>query len=185
MPSVTIGSNNYDVYADVETADVYLAAQVSASTWNDVGTTSDQKAAALVSMTRILDRQQWAGAQTDGYETHAWPRSGCFYPDGTAVDSGLVPQAVIDACCEGAAQLVAGGTFQDTPDTFDFNRVVKAGSVMVERFRQTEPSSRFPQVIMELIGPWLGGGVGIVGSKSTGTDGRTIMNEDYDVSRGF
>lgn len=186
MPTVTINGVNYDVYADLATANDYLAAQISAATWNDAGTTDEQRSQALVSMTRTLDRQRWVGTQTDGYETHAWPRSGVFYPDGTPVDPGLVPQAIIDACCEGAAQLLDGNGIQDSPDTFDYNRVVKAGSVMVERFRQTDPQPRFPQVVAELIGFWLGGGQNLpADSLSSGTGGKTIFNEQYDVNRGF
>jgi hypothetical protein len=185
MPTVTINGVDYDVYADLPTAQAYLAAQITATAWNAADPTTQSQA--LVSMTRTLDRQLWQGAQTDGYETHAWPRTGLYYPDGTPVDPESVPLALVDACCEGAAQLVDGSTLQDVANTFNYDKVIKAGSVSVEKFRQVDDAPRFPQVVQELIGFWLGGDSSNipVGARSTGTGGRSIMGEKYDVNRGF
>ncbi|HEY5410183.1 MAG TPA: DnaT-like ssDNA-binding protein [Caulobacteraceae bacterium] len=186
MPSVTIGSNEYDVYADLPTADAYLAAQISATDWNDPATTDDMKSAALVSMTRTIDRQQWQGTQTDGYETHAFPRTDLKYADGTEVDPNIVPDAVVNACMEGAAQLVGGAAFQDAATTFNNVKDLKAGTVDIAYFRTIDESPRFPQVVMELIGLWLNNGSGgVVGSLSSGTGRRTTFNDTYDVRQGF
>lgn len=186
MPTVTIGSNTYDVYADLPTAQAYLAAQLTAITWNDPNTTPDQQSAALVSMTRVLDRQKWQGEQTDGYETHAWPRSGLIYADGTDVDPTIVPDALVNACMEGAAQLLDGSTLEDVSTTQNITRSLKAGSVQIEYFREIDGSPRFPQVIMELIGLWLGGMSAIpFGAQAKGTDGKTAFRDTYDVKQGF
>jgi hypothetical protein len=184
MPTVTIGGNDYASYVDLADAQVYLAAQVTATDW--AAATPDQQSAALVSMSRTLDRQPWLGTQTDDYETHAWPRSGLFYADGiTPVDPNTVPDAIVNATCEGAAQLLAGVQIEDEATTFNFTKSLKAGSVEIVNFRQVDPAPRFPQVVQELIGLWLGGQFTLQGSKSSGTRGRSIMEEQYDVRRGF
>jgi len=180
---VVINGNTYSAYADLVTANLYLAAQIQAVDW--AGATDDQKGSALVTMSRIIDRTRWQGTQTDGYEDHAWPRSGLSYPDGTPVDPNSIPSQIVDACCEGAALLIAGDTFQDTASTFNTTKVLKAGSVMIENFRQIGPQPRFPQIIQELIGLWLGGSTTPRGAVSSGTCGKTIFNETYDVNRGF
>lgn len=183
MPTVTINGNDYDTYADLPTALVYWAGQIEAT--DIMAMTSDQQSAALVSMTRVIDRQVWQGEQTDGYETHAFPRSGLTYADGTPVDSGSVPCQIAEACMEGASQLASGASFQDQANTFNTTKTLKAGSVEIDYFRQLGPFSRFPQTIQELVGLWLGGRGNVFGSESTGTGAKTIFNEQYDVNRGF
>jgi hypothetical protein len=184
MPQVEIFGNSYDSYADLPTAIEYLSANIEASDF--LTASADVQGQALVSMTRTLNRQQWQGKQTDGYETMAWPRSGLFYPDGTPVDPNSIPDAVVSACCEGAADLCAGSNLMDAANTFNYTKRLKAGSVEIENFRQVDDVPRFPQVVQELIGFWLGGGGDLpVGSQSSGTCGKTIFNESYDVNRGF
>ena len=182
MPTVTINGVVYEVYGDLPDANAYLQAQITATAW---AAASDlTKSQALVSMTRVLDRQKWLGQPTDGYLGMAFPRTGIFYPDNQPVDPGIVPFEVIFATFEGAAQLVAGVSIEDVASTFNYNRLIKAGSVEIEYFRQTGAAPRFPQVIMELIGQWLGG-VGQVAARAFGTRKRSIMGEKYDVSRAF
>lgn len=183
MSTVTINGTDYPSYATLEYAIQYLSASIEATDF--LAATATVQSQALVSMTRTIDRQSWQGTQTDGYEDAAFPRTGLYYRDGTPVDANSVPVQVEDACCEGAAQLVSGGTFMDAATTFNYQKVIKAGSVSVENFRQIGRQPRFPQVIQELIGLWLGGALLPLGSESTGTDKRTIFNELYDLTTGF
>ena len=182
---VTIGSNEYDVYVDLDYADTYLAANIDAQAWSLA--TDDQKGAAIVSMTRLLDRQNWQGTPTDGYAAHAFPRSGLFYSDDAnlPVDPYTVPVAVLEACCEGANLLIGGTDITATSNTFNQQKILKAGSVMIENFRTTGPFPRFPPQVQELIGQWLGGRPGPALASSTGTDGRSIMERQYNVDQGF
>lgn len=185
---VTIAGTDYPAYADLATANAYLAAKLDATAW--VALTDDQKGAALVSMTRTLDRQVWQGAPTDGYEPPAgmaWPRSGLSYPDGTPVDSTSIPDAVVYACIEGANLLASGSDLESTSSTASLTRSLKAGSVAIEYFRQIDQQSRFPQAIMELIGFWLGGSNSGMVAVATGTCGETAFGdcEQYDVNQAF
>ncbi len=184
MPIVTINGQDYDVYIDLADALIYWQGQVESTTI--LGLDSDQQGACIVSMTRTLDRQVWQGAPTAlSGQLHAWPRTGLSYADGTSVASDSVPIQVIDACAEGASQLAAGSNLQDTPNTFDAQKMLKAGSVTIMNFREVGPFPRFPQVIQELIGLWLGGGAVTLGSESYGTRGKGISSHQYNVNQGF
>lgn len=60
MAIVTIASVDYEVYADVATADAYLAADLRLNAiWS--AATADDKARAMVTATRLLNRQSWQG----------------------------------------------------------------------------------------------------------------------------
>lgn len=185
MAFVTIGSNEYDTYVDLDYADAYLAADLSATAW--MLATDDQKSAAIVTMTRLLDRQTWLGVPTDGYATHAFPRTGLVYSDDNnfPVDPDTVPVAVLEACCEGAALLVGGTDLTGTTNTFNQQRLLKAGSVMIENFRTVGPFPRFPPQVQELIGQWLGSGSGAPLVTASGTCGQSIMERMYNVDQGF
>jgi hypothetical protein len=193
MPTVDILVSGepvaFDVYGNTDDALsdalTYLAGQSEASAF--LAADANQQAIWIVSMTRLLDRQNWQGAQTDDYyQPHAWPRTGLFYPDGiTPVNSTEYPQQVIDACFEGAAQLAAGSSMQDAANTFPNQRMIKAGSVAVEYFRELGPFPRFGPIIQELIGYWLGGGGNFPSAISTGTSGKSEAKRNFDFSRGF
>jgi hypothetical protein len=72
MPTVRIGETDYPVYADIEMADTYLAAQWGADMWMDEDETT--KARALISATRLIDQQDWLGVKTDPNQPLQWPR---------------------------------------------------------------------------------------------------------------
>lgn len=179
--SVTIGAVTYDVYASNQIADDYMAAQLSSAgtAWRAAAETDQNRA--LVSATRLIDRQTWQGTRDDQYFPLAFPRSGLIDPDGVAVDAYTVPQRVIDACCELAASLLDGSTAQDQSSTENLTQSLSAGSVSISYFRSAEQTSnRFPQPVQELIGLWLTGStISLVGS-STGTDEQSAFSESYD-----
>lgn len=185
MPVVTINGNDYDCYIDLADALIGWAAQPEAITI--LAMTPDQQGMYLVAMTRTIDRQVWQGAPTDEYqEPTAFPRTGLFFSDGvTPVPSDVVPMQVSEATAAGAALLANGSTLQDQPNTFNNTQKLKAGSVEIDYFRNIDPQPRFPQIIQELIGLWLGGAFTLQGSRASGTNGKTIFNELYDVNRGF
>lgn len=162
MPTVTIDSNDYDVYADVETADAYLAGDFGATLWR-AETDADQKARALVTATRILDRQNWVGEKTDPDQPLAWPRTGV---DG--YDEDTTPQPIIDASIVLAKQIHAGSKVDDQASIESGIKRQKAGSVEVEYFIPTSDPTRLPTAVQELVAPWLGG-TGLAGSIASGT----------------
>lgn len=181
--TVTIGAVSYDAYASNQIADDYMAAQISSAgtAWR-AATETDQDRA-LVSATRLIDRQVWQGTRDDQYFPLAFPRSGLVDADGVAVDAYSVPQRVIDACCELAAALLDGSSAQDQASTESLTQSLAAGSVSISYFRSAEQTSgRFPQPVQELIGLWLAGnGISIVGT-STGTDEESAFGVAYDFN---
>ncbi len=184
MATITISGNDYEAYQTVAEIDVYAAAAVgdAAAGWNLADPTT--QAPAAVSASRLIDRQQWQGEKTDPAQAEAFPRTGLFYPDGTEVPSDEVPQQVLDANSELAMDLLAGSTVQSDPSTQQQTRRLKAGSVEIEYFNIPGTGTRFPQTVMELIGFWLGGQAGVVGSESTGTDACAARN-DFGFVRGI
>lgn len=182
MPEVTIGGNAYFSYASLAEANAYLEAAVQAATWRDPETTDDDRGRALVTMTRIIDRQSWLGTPLDEYDPHAFPRAGLFDRNGDPVDPGSVPIEVVQATIEGANALLDGGEFQTQPTTENVTKRLKAGSVELEFFRGAGGvPTRFPLIIMELLGLWLAasGGSGLTdGIDAFGTDGRSKNTGD-------
>src|SRR3954468_7951516 len=130
-PSVSIGSTPYNVYADIETADLYQDASIASqgTAWRASTATDVVKGRALVSATRWLDSVLWSGDKTDADQELQWPRSNI-----TDVPSDELPAALVSACIELAGYLV------EDPDTRSSlnDPVTKrqaAGSVSLEVFR--------------------------------------------------
>jgi len=184
MPTVTIGGTAYFVYQDTAEIDAYAAAAIgdNADAWRAAELEDKQRGA--VSATRLIDRQTWQGLKATDSQDGQFPRSGLKFADGTAVPSDLVPQQLNDADCELAMALVAGAPVQDQADTANMNRRLKAGSVEIEYFRAITGSPRFPQIVTELVGLWLGGSAPVfAGSFASGVDGSTAFTDDYRFSR--
>jgi hypothetical protein len=163
MMDVEIDGTTYPAHADVATASAYLAADVNAQPWRDAE--EIDQARALVTATRILDRQPWR----EGYATDAaW--------------LAMIP----DATAELAAQIIGGYDASNQQTTAQSIRRQKAGSVEIEYFRGAEGQPlRLPLPVWELIRPFLaGGGVGLAGSIAHGVDGRSITERPcgYDLS---
>ena len=190
MPTVEINSVTYDVYVSLADADAYLEAQIAAATWqglSDSDADVDRKERAIVSATRLIDRQLWQGEKADPYQVHAFPRTGLVYPDsGDDVPSDAVPQEVVDATCELASLMLDGSEVQALADPNTSNvQSLKAGSVAISYFRAEPSLDRFPLIIQELLGFWLAGaGVGLTGV-ATGVDGEDRFSDQFLVNEGI
>jgi hypothetical protein len=137
MPSVTINTVDYPVYESVADADAYLAADFSrAAGW--AALTGDDKPMALVSATRLLQRQSWR--------------------DGVP-DTEAAPQAVADATALLAADIALKPALGDSGSTASNVKAVGAGSAKVEFFRpsagQVLPSAAY-DLLRGLLGPLAG-----------------------------
>lgn len=188
MATITIDGTDFDTYVDLDAANTYLKGQISAASWL-AETDEDQKARAIVSATRFIDRQRWQGTKTDSAQAHAFPRQGLTYADsGDAVASDSVPQEVLDATCELASALLDGSEVQtNTQPNSNLTQSLKAGSVAISYFRGDDQAGRFPQIIQELLGFWLAGSIVAASSIATGTDRESrFENEDrFTVNRGI
>lgn len=189
MASVTISSESYDTYIDLDYANLYLDGQIAATAWR-AETSDDNKGRAIVSATRFIDRQLWDGNKVDSYQVHAFPRTGLVYPgdDAIEVPSNIVPQEVLDATAELASLLLDGSEVQTNidPNTGAIQSL-KAGSVAISYFRTDALASRLPTILWELLGFWLAGGASSIRVESFGTD-RVSSFEERDrfrVSEGF
>ena len=108
------GKIDSNAYANAADCDAYHEGHLYATAW--VAATADQKDAALVMATRLIDSQiQFDGGKTSSLQSLQWPRDGCHDPDGVRASSGagsselpanLVPKAVMDATCEMARELL-------------------------------------------------------------------------------
>lgn len=179
--ALVVGTNSYINVAD---ADTYFDDAIHASAWED--STSDTKAKALVTATRSLDRQNWNGAKYQDAPTQVldWPRSGLVDSEGDAVDETTVPQEILDATCELALALIQNPELQDSANTGNNIKRMKAGSVELEYIRGTS-GARFPTVINELVGLWLSGSSRYSGPFIYGADNESDFSENFNFNRGL
>ena len=106
------GRADANSYANVTDGDAYHAGHLYATAWT--GATADNKAAALVMASRVIDAEfQFNGVKTSAAQALQWPRSDCRDPDAVATSGGsgvvasnVVPKAILDATCELARELL-------------------------------------------------------------------------------
>lgn len=160
--AITVGT---DTYVTVAEADTYLAQALHAgTTWSGAGTPTKEQA--LVTATRMLERQTWVGTRAPlppGPWLLDWPRSGVTDPDGNTVASDSVPTFIEDAECELALALLVDSSVQTSESSGSNIAALGAGSARIEYFRPTA-GGRFPTIIQELIGFYLAGKAGGVSS---------------------
>lgn len=182
---VTIDSLPYDVYRTVEQADQYLIAKFG-TTWFSL--TELQKKQALISSTRLIDRQCWKGSKTQDYQPLAWPRKETGIAD---VEDDVVPDDISNASIELADAISAGSTVADNPTPgVQGIQSLQAGSVSLSFFRGAEGvlgEQRFPQIVQELVRKYTcgAGGLTVVGKVTGVTDAESVTNDDFGYSRGI
>ena len=100
------GLANANAYANVADGDAYHEGHLYASAWT--AATDDQKAAALVMATRLIDAEyQFSGVRSVMTQSLQWPRAECpSTDDGDALVDDVVPKAVVQATCELARELL-------------------------------------------------------------------------------
>lgn len=175
MTSILLRSNIYDVYVDLNYADEYLEAASHATTWQDE-TDNDVKARAIITASRLLDRQVWKGTKTSDIQALAWPRTGTGI-DG--VEDDVIPTALEQACCELSLALLDGSDVQSAQNQSQKIQSLKAGSVALTYFRGAEGTpTRFPQIVQELLRDYLSGpSSSLYNSSSTGISDETVVSD--------
>lgn len=108
--SCPVGANTY---ADVATADAYLAPRKTKK-WPQSDDDQAGKEAALIKAADTLNGLDWHGTRMPwpggtGGRVMAWPRKGVIDSDGYPVATDAVPQAVADAACWLAGFIYGGG----------------------------------------------------------------------------
>ncbi len=86
------GKVDANAYASVVDGDTYHDGHLYAAAWT--GATADNKAAALVMATRLIDSQvRFTGFKAKDEQALQWPRRDCFDPDlGTTTATDAVPK---------------------------------------------------------------------------------------------
>ena len=182
--SVIINSNPYDVYANVEMADLYLGANFLAAAWFEL--TLDQRGQLLVTATRLFDRQCWIGDKTEASQPLEWPRTGTGIE---GVEDNIVPDDIINGSIEMAFAILEGTeAINSTNPGAQKLRSIAAGSVNLQWFRGAEGQNavfdRFPLPVQELVGQYLCAGQTISGLFVSGTDGVSVTEDDLGFNEG-
>jgi hypothetical protein len=183
---VIVNSQPYDAYSTLDYANLYLQANFLASGWFNL--TDDQKGSALVTATRLFDRQCWLGEPTMlSGQTLQWPRTNTGI-DG--LDDQTIPQQIIDGSVEMAFALTDGNEAvnNNVPGVQKIRRL-GAGSVNIEWFRLAEGTAaqlnRFPLPVQELVGQFLCGQGDFEQFITSGTDGISVTQDDLGFDEGI
>lgn len=178
--SIIVNTNSYVSLTEAET---YFEDAIHASNWFLEG--GILKSKALVTATRMLEREIWAGSKTVSTQTLSFPRTDLIKADGTIVDSSTIPQEIKDAQCELALALINDSTIQSNATTGSNIKRVDAGGVEVEFFQPTK-GFKFPTIVQKLVGQFLGSaaGSGITGSYEYGA-GEDSNFCNYNLDKGF
>lgn len=179
MATINRDGIEFTVYATEDDADQYALGSMDSAAWD--AATSDEKERALISSTRILDRQQWVA----GYETFELREQN---------------ENIVNASIEMAFYLTAGSDLETNGNqSIKTVSSLSAGSVSISYQvssggtigGSSTGSSRWPLPIEEKLYGLLAGSstaTGIMGVGSgliAGTDGCSVNNNDFDLLRGY
>lgn len=180
---VMIGSQGYYTYISESDAEAYMLGAFHAHPiWDNQSITAKNQA--IITASRVLDRQRWKGTQTDPNEPLQWPRTGTGI---AAVDANptVIPAKICDACAEMALALVQGSDLQNVQNQSQKTQSLTAGSVSVSYFRLAEGLPvRWPQIIQELLRDYLLGNIANV-QIAKGTHGRSVTQDTFGLTRGM
>src|SRR5690606_40361313 len=92
----TPGAPNANSYVTLEEADAYVAALAgpSARAWEQLN--EDAKKRALLTATRRLDQEEYAGRKASSTQALKWPRVGVRDEDGRTYPSDVIPEPIKD-----------------------------------------------------------------------------------------
>lgn len=169
---LTVGTNSYISVGD---ATAYLSARLNTSAWS--GASEDDKARALITATRTIDRQLLKGKKKLSTQALQFPR--CYRGYGDAAENignlpelvdedgwlceTSVPQAVINACCEEALALLDTSANSRRRLQMEGVKSFSLGSLS-ETFGGVDSASKglVSQEAQLLIKPFLAGAVRII-----------------------
>lgn len=97
-------------YVTLTQAKAYFVDAIHGAAWDAAN--EQQKAQALVTATRILDRVRWVGDRASSSQALQWPRTGATDRNGTAILSTAVPTEVREATYELALALLESNSLQ-------------------------------------------------------------------------
>lgn len=182
--ALVVGSNSYGSRAE---ADAYFADSLRAAAWDAVAaTTKDQ---GLIEVTRVFERQTWAGEKEVPSQDLAFGRTGLKDNEGVELTPAETLEVAKEAQFEYALVLITDTDALNTRDATGNNfKKVEAGSAKVTYFKATK-GTRFPLTVTDLIGDWFGGNKGssIGGVVSGNCDSSSFTDPEarHGLVRGF
>ena len=157
MPTLvaTVGGTTTNSYGEVADATTYFDERLhpKRAVWTNAS--ADDKARALITASRRLDRENWQGVKVTSGQAMDWPRYNATDEDGEEYDTDAIPDIVWHATCEVALRLLidqAAGvdTFADT-GLEEYKRA-KAGPLEMER----DPNfmaGQLPRDVLRMLSP--------------------------------
>lgn len=181
MVTITFNSTDYDAYANITTADLYLQTDAAlANSWGWL--TQLSKNRALITSSRYLNSLPWKGVKTSDTQPLAWPRTNTGV-DG--VTDNVIPEDVINGSIIYAALVANDPDILSTSTQDDNTKRLKAGSVEIEFFRYQDG----PVVVkrlFDLIGKYLSGQSNIaVVFNTTGTQEPRFDEDAFGLNEGY
>lgn len=171
MGQVVIGGVTFEIYGEhaadaggVQCAVKYFAGVLHGADF--LAASADAQKQALVAASRMLDRQTWQGlpvAAVPSPQPLQWPRTGVVDKYGQAVSSASIPVNVIQGAYELADAILGDASVQTNTSTGSNvkREALRVGRISLEeeKFRSdVGTAGRFPTIIQELLGQYLGGG---------------------------
>lgn len=179
------GANSYATIAE---ADAYLDNSIRATAWATV--LDDDKARALITATRLIDKQCLCGDQTDPDQPLHFPATGVVDHEGDEVPDDEVPLGITNATIELAFELSQNPSLESSSNTGSNTKRLKAGSVEIEKFRPgdvlgSKGVKRFPTVVQEYLSPFICTAAG--SAQAFGSDQTSQFDncDTYGRSEGF
>jgi hypothetical protein len=125
--NATVGAPDANSYVTVAEADAYFADRIHSDSWQTV----DSPPSALVTASRLLDWYiKWKGHRSSTTQSMQWPRTGVSRPDGSSVDTTIIPSEVKTAVFELALSSLEADRTADSG--LAGIEQVKVGSLMVK-----------------------------------------------------
>jgi len=170
----TAGAANANSYVTVAEATAFLHERLDTAAWYAGVSTSDltlteQREAALISATRLLDEQvQWYGRPATDTQALVWPQTGQVDDRGRTVDSTTIPTAVQRATAFYALALLQDVTETASTSTDTNVRRKRVGDTEIEYWQQTSttsttPATTMPAEVRQMLRPYgrISGGVNV------------------------
>lgn len=165
MASVNFNEVDYEVYADLDEANVYLDASLFATAWQ--GSDDDRKAQVLIMATRVMDALKWKGVKADEAQLIEWPRVNTGVPP----DDGTTPQAILNGFFEMAALIADDPSVIQNANSGSNVMRAKGGEAEVWFFKSTlETATRLPPIVHNWVKDYFAGFSGGAFSLVTGVD---------------
>jgi hypothetical protein len=140
-----VGQNSY---IDTTDADSYFSERLNSDTW----TGTNEKEAALIQATKIIDTYNFTGQKTDPSQKLKFPRTGVYY-DNVELPPDVIPTIIKDAVCELAIWLLTEDF--TAPDDLAKYSSVSVGALSVSVAGSSAPklgNFALPPLVLGLIG---------------------------------